>query len=126
MHNASMGDLTLNFSREEFTCKCGCGLCIADHELVDSLQLVRHALGSVTILSATRCRSHNESVGGGMNSQHLLGLAADIDVVGHHPAAVSRFITEMAGPTRWGVGVYGSFVHVDMRKIAARWDDLDA
>lgn len=120
-----MGDLTLNFSRAEFACKCGCGLCIADHELVDSLQLIRHTLGPVKITSATRCRTHNEAVGGGISSQHLLGLAADIEVPGVVPSVVSAFITEMAGPTRWGVGIYNSFVHMDMRAIAARWSELD-
>ena len=118
-----MGDLTANFSRSEFECKCGCGLVIADHALVEVLQSLRHHyLRAVHIDSATRCESHNADVGGWPTSQHMLGLAADIRVAGTSPNEIADYLEFISEGKMWGVGRYDDFTHIDVRRVPARWD----
>ena len=51
-----MGDLTKDFSRQEFACKCGCGFDRIDPRVVDMCQVIRDKLGApVRINSACRC-----------------------------------------------------------------------
>ena len=76
-----MGDLSRNFSRSEFECKCGCGEAEVSPLLIEQLQKLRDYTGEpIRITSGRRCEAHNAAVGGAKNSQHLLGLAADISV----------------------------------------------
>ena len=73
-----MGDLTKNFSRWEFACRCGCGMDDIRMELVEMLQEARDFLGEpININSGVRCPVHNLAVGGKSDSSHLLGWAAD-------------------------------------------------
>ncbi len=46
----------------------------------------------VTVVSGYRSANVNRAVGGQYNSQHLLGKAADIEIVGVHNADIWRFI----------------------------------
>lgn len=74
-----MGDLSKNFSADEF--RCGhCGLLVGpDAGLLSALQRLRDEVGRpLVIISGTRCRWWNEHVGGMRTSQHLYGRAADI------------------------------------------------
>lgn len=81
-----MGDMTPNFSRHEFKCKCGCGRDNIDPRLVFMLQQLRDRYGkSLTPSSGCRCPKHNEVVGGGDNSSHITtetrqGQAADFEI----------------------------------------------
>ena len=78
-----MGDLSKNFNRSEFTCKCGCGHSEVSPALVELLQELRDLLDRpVSILSGCRCKAHNKAVGGVSNSAHVAGEAADIYVKG--------------------------------------------
>jgi hypothetical protein len=80
-----MGDLSTNFDRAEFACKCGCGLDAISKDLVDNLQHARTILGiPFAIDSGIRCAKHNAAVGGKSNSAHLRGLAADIACTNDH------------------------------------------
>lgn len=97
-----MGDLTANFSRSEFKCKCGnCKYDTVDHALVDGLQdVVDHFTKqedsevvdriSATINSGNRCPAHDRAikikiardkgvpfVDKPSKSQHLYSRAAD-------------------------------------------------
>ena len=117
-----MGDLTVNLSRDEFACRCGCGLCVADHELVEVLQELCNYFGAqIHITSASRCSEHNASVAGGERSQHLKGLACDFVLHGVPPKDVQARLRRLAGGGRWGIGTYDTFTHFDVRKTAARW-----
>lgn len=70
--------LTDNFTKEEFACRCGCGLKSIDEGLVHRLQVCRDIIGeSIEVLSGCRCQKHNEVVGGELKSYHLKGDAAD-------------------------------------------------
>lgn len=74
-----MGDLTKNFSRHEFACKCGCGFADIKPEVAEMCQIIRDAAGvPVSINSGCRCQAHNKKVGGVPNSFHTSGHAADL------------------------------------------------
>lgn len=71
------------FKKEEFTCKCGCGLNNIDLKLVKILDELRTYFNKpIRVSSGCRCKSHNKAVGGVNNSRHILGKAADIVLVG--------------------------------------------
>lgn len=109
------------FKREEFACQCGCGQCGVDAELLDSLTKIReHFNAPVTITSGNRCIKHNASVGGAENSKHVAGIAADFKVSGVCPAEVASTLHTWY-PGKYGIGVYPSWVHLDVREQKARW-----
>lgn len=111
-----------NFKRSEFECKCGCGKYNADSRLVSGLQTLRDKIGApIMINSACRCEDHNRRVGGVPNSQHVQGKAADIRVSGVTPRDVAKFAEEVPVFSKGGIGIYNSFVHVDVRDKKARW-----
>lgn len=107
-----MGDLTRNFSRHEFACRCGCGLDDIKMELVEMLQVARDILGeAITVTNGLRCPAYNLLVGGMVNSSHLLGWAADLKI----PIPSDRYryyhAFHKAGFRRFGHG--DGFMHVD-------------
>jgi uncharacterized protein YcbK (DUF882 family) len=60
-----MAQLTKNFTSEEFTCKCGCGLFIHKPELILLAQTIRDAFGQpLRVNSGTRCQWNNAKAGG--------------------------------------------------------------
>ena len=76
-----MGDLSVNFSRHEFACKCGCGLDAINLRTVLGLQQFRDLVSEkrkkdtpITPNCGCRCAKHNaelKPVPGATNSQHL-------------------------------------------------------
>lgn len=119
-----MGDLSKNFSKSEFKCKCGeCEQVGPDTELVAELQSLRNDFGaSITIHSGHRCKSYNSKVGGAIGSQHLKGTASDITVKGFTPEQVQEHLLAKY-PDRFGIGRYNTFTHFDVRGWKARWDN---
>jgi len=112
--------LSSHFAETEFACRC-CGLVRVNPGLVHLLEQLRGQLGGkpVVISSAYRCAVHNRAVGGAQRSQHLLGNAADIAVIGVAPPNVAA-VAEKLGFA--GVGRYSGFTHVDVRLGEnARW-----
>ena len=108
--------LTKNFLLSEFICPCGChhdGVPM-DVGFMMKLQKVRDIYGKPMIVnSGYRCPAHNAAVKGSPTSQHMLGLAADIqcDSFNDRYALVNAaFAVGMRG-----IGVYQSFVHLDSR-----------
>ncbi|GHV47925.1 hypothetical protein FACS1894204_11790 [Synergistales bacterium] len=74
-----MGDLSANFSRHEFACKCGCGFDAINPAVVEILQILRNVMRrEIRVTSGCRCFSRNAAVGGVRDSQHICGKAADI------------------------------------------------
>lgn len=104
-----------HFSREELACRC-CGelpengVSVA---LIDGLEWLRAEVGPINVSCAYRCPKHNRDVGGVDNSQHVLGIAADI----WSDNVSTRELAELAEFRFDGVGRYydQAFVHVDMR-----------
>jgi len=108
------------FTRDEFACKCGCGFAAVDAELVDILNDVREFYESpVIVTSGCRCALHNDNIGGSPGSYHTKGMAADIKVEGTDARDVAAYI-ESTSP-HCGIGLYPSWVHVDVGRPSRRW-----
>ena len=108
-----------NFHLREFECKDGSHQVVLHSELLQRLQDLRSSLGRpVYITSGYRNREHNARVGGSPNSYHLRGMAADIRV----PGVSSQDLAAAAREAGFrGIGIYNSFVHVDVRANRAEW-----
>ena len=95
-------------------------------ELATNLEVLRaHFNAPIIVNSAYRSPEHNQLVGGSKNSQHLLGKAADISIVGIHSSEVAdaiEFLIEVGLMKEGGVGRYNTFTHYDIRGTKARWD----
>lgn len=113
--------LSTNFSVKEFACKDGSDTILISDELVNILQLIRNHFGNpITINSAYRNATYNKKIGGATYSQHVKGTAADIVVQGVSAEEVAKY-TEYIMPRKGGIGLYSSFVHVDVRPNRSRW-----
>ena len=111
-----------NFSKKEFECKCGCGLYNTNAMLIKGLQELRNYLGMPIIInSGTRCKAHNKKVGGTPNSYHITGHAADIRVPNITPQELAKIAEQIRVFKYGGIGIYNTFVHVDVRGRRARW-----
>lgn len=131
-----MGDLSKNFSRHEFACRCGCGQDTVDHELIERAQdlcdesLKMYPPGSYLVAHVTsgnRCETHNKDEGGADDSQHRYSKALDavFEIVkpdGHRvivPPDPIKSIVDKNWPAKYGFAMYrkGRF-HFD---VAARF-----
>ena len=113
--------LSANFKVKEFACLDGTDTIFVSDELVSILQKVRNHFGaSVIINSAYRTETHNKKVGGSANSQHKYGMAADIRINGVSPKTIATYLNTLM-PNSGGIGVYTSFVHIDVRAKKSRW-----
>ena len=109
------------FKPQEFACKCGCGTQEVSEVLLKELDFIRGHFGvPVRVLSGRRCDAHNRAVGGAEKSQHKEGLAADITVKGKTPKEVFEFLNSKF-KSHYGIGLYKTFVHFDVRPTRARW-----
>ena len=111
------------FKRSEFACPCGeCDCDTVDYELLRILIKTRELLGPIIIDSGHRCKKYNASkkIGGAVNSQHLLGKAADIRSRNYSPMEVQAHLLRMY-PDKYGIGVYDTFTHFDVRNGKGRW-----
>lgn len=117
-----MGDLSPHFNRSEFACKCGkCDAIAVDYELVEVLEKLREHCGQpITITSSYRCAKQNKAVKGAPKSKHRLGIAADIQVKNFPARDIAAYFRNEY-PTKYGVGEYETFTHIDTRKEPARW-----
>lgn len=137
-----MGDLSEHFSRWEFRCHCSdqspqhChGTAPVSMELVYALEHLRQTITRkmakllgheieggcpIDVRSGFRCIPWNEECGGVPDSQHVLGLAADISVEGLTPHDLITIAKEEH--SFGGTGEYGTFVHLDMGPSGRRWD----
>ena len=114
--------LSTNFRVREFACSDGSDPIFIDSKLVTILQKIRTHFGkAVTITSAYRTPIHNKSVGGTTYSQHLYGKAADIKVKGVSPKTVAAYVEKLLSD-RGGIGIYDTFVHIDVRETKSRWN----
>ena len=114
--------VSANFKVKEFACKDGSDPVLISPELVAILQKIRTHFGKpVTINSAYRTPAHNKREGGAIYSQHLYGMAADIVVKGVAAKTVAAYVDKIM-PNSGGIGIYNTFVHVDVRADKSRWN----
>ena len=116
--------LTKNFNLQEFECTHPDHRhVLVDENLVKKLQELRNELGVALIINSPyRCPERNEQVGGSPNSQHMEGKAADISIKNINlPIERIKEIAEEIGFD--GIGLYNTFIHLDVRGYKARWDN---
>jgi zinc D-Ala-D-Ala carboxypeptidase len=107
-----MGNLTPNFDREEYACKCGCGKDDIKDELAAKVQLVRNIVKrGIRINSGIRCEKHNAAINATPSSSHIDGWAADL---GYHGSAERYQILNAALQVFDRVGIAKTFIHVDV------------
>ncbi len=108
-----------NFTVGEFKSKDGALTVLIDRRLISRLQVMRDKLGrAIVITSGYRTPEHNSSVGGAIDSQHMLGTGADIKVSGFSGDQLAKVAREV-GFT--GIGIGTDFIHVDVRDTPAEW-----
>jgi len=122
-----MGDLSKNFNRSEFSCKgdnCCCHSAPVHPALIDGLQFIRDiCLSPLIVLSGFRCKKHNTDVGGVMDSLHTLGMAADIMCKADSIGELVRLALGVDVFRNGGIGVYPTWIHLDVRETGrAMWD----
>jgi uncharacterized protein YcbK (DUF882 family) len=121
--------LTDNFSLQEFQSKDGAPF---PNEVVTNLitlakqlQVLRDHLGKpITITSGYRSKEHNMKIGGALDSFHVRGMAADIQVAGMKPKEVAEVIELLIKEGKMmegGIGIYRTWLHYDHRGKRIRW-----
>jgi len=121
-----------NFTRSELDCKSGSDCPYPDRlrHLAWVLQVIRDEFGyPIRVNSGYRSKDHNRAVGGAANSQHVKARAADLVPSSGDFEDLQRLIAvimdliEAGKIPNGGVGVYGTFVHYDIRVSGpARWN----
>lgn len=112
-----------NFRVKEFKCNDGSDAVFISPELLKILQNIRTHFGkAVNINSAYRTPTYNKKVGGSSYSQHMYGTAADIYINGVSPKEIAKYAETLLDG--WGgIGVYNTFVHIDVREQKSRWSE---
>ncbi len=107
-----MGNLTTNFNRAEYACKCGCGRDNIKDELAASVQLVRDIIKrSIVITSGIRCEAHNTAIKATSSSSHIDGWAADL---AYNGSAERYQLLNAVIQVFDRVGIAKTFIHVDV------------
>lgn len=106
------------FKKDEFTCKCGCGLNNMNLKVVKIADEVRKHFGKPAIVtSGSRCEKHNKEVGGVANSRHLQGKAIDMYVQGVDGGDLLNYLQNLvnAGELRYTYRINnGNACHFDI------------
>jgi lysozyme family protein len=93
--------------------------------LAKVLDALRDKLGSAIVLTSVyRNDEHNAAVGGVQGSQHGRFCAADFQAATGNPQQWAAVLKQMRADNLFqgGIGLYGSFVHVDTRGWNADWN----
>jgi uncharacterized protein YcbK (DUF882 family) len=114
-----MGDISRNFNKSEVSCP-DCRLFIENLDHISRRQLMRDIYGKpMRVTSSTRCRKHNEEVGGKDTSSHLKGVADDISASDGGEIFLLVKAAMDAGFKR--IGIAKTFVHVDSDDSKPDW-----
>lgn len=110
----------LNFSKEEFACKCGVASCEAvpmSYIFMQQLQKLRTLLKvPIKVTSGFRCRDYEKKIGGSGNN-HPTGKAVDIQLTPEH-LSLAVDLARSLNFTGVGINAKGPydkrFLHLDM------------
>ena len=72
------------------------------------------------VLSSFRSEGYNRKVGGAANSLHLEFNALDLTAKGTSPAELAQIVERHPLAQQMGLGVYGTFIHIDTRGVLGR------
>lgn len=104
------------FTRDEFTCRCGCNQNLIEDDFVDKLDELRGRCGfALRVNSGYRCSEHNERVSTtGLDGPHTTGRAVDFGV-SHRQALMLLRHAMWMDFTGFGLNQKGEgrFVHLD-------------
>lgn len=102
-----------SFSPAEIACR-GTGAVKINTDAMDKLQTLRNRLGKPLIVrSAYRSPRHNRAVGGAKASKHMDGIAFDIAMSNHDPAAFAE-AARAVGFLGFGTYPRSGFMHIDL------------
>ncbi len=105
--------MTKNFTREELSCKCGCGYMIYDHVSLTMLQWIRDEYKKpMPVLSGCRCKAHNAKFSSNPQSDHVNGFGIDIIVNNSQDRYKLIKLAIQVGFNR--IGVRDSMIHIGM------------
>ena len=112
-----------HFGVWEFKCKDNSRVIVLDKALVELLEIIRlHYNKPLHINSGYRTVQYNASLkNSSPQSQHILGKAADIWLNDISPKQLYSWL-DSSYPNSLGIGIYDTFVHVDVREGKSRWD----
>lgn len=112
-----------HFGVWEFKCKDNTRVIVLDKALVELLEIIRlHYNKPLHINSGYRTVQYNASLkNSSPKSQHILGKAADIWLNNVSPKQLYSWL-DSSYPNSLGIGIYDTFVHVDVREGKSRWD----
>lgn len=127
--------LSAHFTVEEFDCHDGTKVSPREYNGLAYLckvylEPLRKKYGPVTVHSGFRTVSYNRSVGGASNSFHIYpqhdgnDQAADVSCSKGNPRdwhATLNAIRNRKRNGKGGLGLYETFVHVDIRDYKADW-----
>jgi uncharacterized protein YcbK (DUF882 family) len=127
--------LSAHFTVEEFDCRDGTKVQPRDYNGLEALcrvylEPLRKKYGRVTIHSGFRTRTYNARVGGAKNSYHVYtehdgnDQAVDFSCERGSPRqwhATVNWLRRTKRNNRGGLGLYGTFVHADLRDYKADW-----
>lgn len=123
-----MGNVKLSphFRVREFKCNDNSRITFVSDELLSVLENIRNHFGgrSLHINSGYRTVQYNSSIpDSSPKSQHTYGRAVDCWIEGVKPLEIYNYVNA-TWPTKYGVGIYNTFVHIDVRPgTKSRWDN---
>jgi uncharacterized protein YcbK (DUF882 family) len=127
--------LSKHFTVEEFDCRDGTKVQKRDYDGLaylcrTYLEPLRAKYGRVSVHSGYRTPSYNARVGGARGSYHIYSAhdgndqAADISCAKGRPTDWLRTLAAIRQRERGGkggLGLYRTFVHVDLRDYSSNW-----
>ena len=126
--------LSAHFVIEEFDCRDGTKCRPADHTGLEYLarqylEPLRSKYGRVNINSGFRTRSYNAKIGGASKSYHIYtehtnDQACDVSCASGTSRDWHRTLNTIRQKKRngrGGLGLYDSFVHIDLREVKSDW-----
>jgi uncharacterized protein YcbK (DUF882 family) len=127
--------LSTHFTVEEFDCHNGVKVQRRDYNGLKVLcriylEPLRKKYGPVKVMSGYRTRAYNRKIGGASRSYHVYtehdgnDQAVDIICARGTPRqwhSTAAWIRRNKRGGRGGLGLYGTFVHIDLRDFAANW-----
>jgi uncharacterized protein YcbK (DUF882 family) len=127
--------LSKHFVVEEFDCTDGTKVSPREHNGLEYLcrqylEPMRRKFGPCSVHSGFRTHRYNARIGGASQSYHVYpehdgnDQAVDVSFARGNPRqwhAAANSIRNRKRKGRGGLGLYSTFVHIDLRDFAANW-----